>query len=182
MAVLVQQPFLDQLVHALERQVRVDRPRAVAQKQREVVHIPRVGGLQDHADRRAPPGAKSGVAPAPTRPAATESPCGSRPRPGRTGSARSRRSCTPGRRPRTGAPARSPATRCGSTASTPAPHAAPCPWRFRCASGRYWTVSAAPGAAPRSSADSPPAGCRRCPRTPPCRSRSVREWRRWAGL
>ena len=57
MAVLVQQALFDQLIHALERQIRVDRPGAIAQKQRKVVHVARVGGLKKHADRRAPPGA-----------------------------------------------------------------------------------------------------------------------------
>ena len=45
-AILVQQTLLDQLIHAFQRQIRVDRPRAVAQQQREVVHVPRLRRLQ----------------------------------------------------------------------------------------------------------------------------------------
>ena len=56
MTVLVQQPLFDQLVHTFQRQIGVDGPGTVSQQQGEMMHVPRVGSLQNNADGRAAAG------------------------------------------------------------------------------------------------------------------------------
>ena len=48
-----QHAFAAQVADRVEREVRVDRTRAVAEQQREVVHLARLAGLDDEPDARA---------------------------------------------------------------------------------------------------------------------------------
>ena len=48
-----QQPLADHVVHRFEGEIRVDRPRAVTDQQREMMHFARLAGFQHQTDPRA---------------------------------------------------------------------------------------------------------------------------------